>query len=434
MNKTFVGYGFGPIQSGLMLYEAYRSGHFDRFVVSEIDDALVDALADAGGAYTVNIARRDRIDRYRLEGIELYSPRRADHREALLDAIASADEQATALPSVRLYDAGGNDSVAALLAEGLARRTAPLPTIVYAAENHNHAAEALIDALTARLGQRPAEVQALNTVIGKMSGVIAEPEVIERMDLATVTPQIPRAILIEEFNRILVDRVTLPRHRRGIDVFEEKSDLLPFEEAKLYGHNAVHATIAYLADLRGHATIAQAGRDEWIMARAREAFEVESGGAMRARWGATGDDLFSPQGYRHYAQDLLERMTNPHLNDLVARVGRDPARKLGWDDRLYGTMRRALSAGIEPRCLALGAAGGVTFMVRRREELPDAPPPSLPTDPDALSPDVLPALLGDLWHGEADDADPAEIEAMIALTAGALTTLRTGAQDLGPIR
>jgi mannitol-1-phosphate 5-dehydrogenase len=421
MNKTFVGYGFGPIQSGLMLYEAYRSGHFDRFVVSEIDDALVDALASAGGAYTVNIARPDRIDRYRLEGIELYSPRRADHREALLEAIAASDEQATALPSVKLYDTGEADSVAALLAEGLARRSGPVPTILYASENHNHAAEMLTGALSARTGGPTESFQALNTVIGKMSGVIADPEVIERMDLTTITPEIPRAILIEEFNRILVSRVTLPRYRRGIDVFETKPDLLPFEEAKLFGHNAVHATIAYLADLRGHATVAEAGRDEWIMSTAREAFEVESGQAMLARWGDTGDELFTPAGYRRYAEDLLERMTNPHLNDLVARVGRDPARKLAWDDRLYGTMRRALLAGIEPRRLALGAAAGLRFMVRRREELPDAPPPSLPAGPDDLTPDVLPDLLGELW---GDDADPGQAEAMIALTAGALEELQ----------
>ena len=34
MQKTFVGFGFGPIQSGLFLLEAFRSGNFDRYVVA----------------------------------------------------------------------------------------------------------------------------------------------------------------------------------------------------------------------------------------------------------------------------------------------------------------------------------------------------------------------------------------------------------------
>ena len=32
---TFVGFGFGAIQAGLFLYEAYRSGNFGRLVVAE---------------------------------------------------------------------------------------------------------------------------------------------------------------------------------------------------------------------------------------------------------------------------------------------------------------------------------------------------------------------------------------------------------------
>ena len=47
---------------------------------------------------------------------------------------------------------------------------------------------------------------------------------------------------------------------------------------------------------------------------------------------------------------------NPFLRDSVARVTRDPVRKLGWDDRLLGSMRLALQAGVQPRILAQAAA------------------------------------------------------------------------------
>jgi hypothetical protein len=39
MSRIFVGIGFGAIQRGLFLHEAYRSGNFDRFVVAAINYA-----------------------------------------------------------------------------------------------------------------------------------------------------------------------------------------------------------------------------------------------------------------------------------------------------------------------------------------------------------------------------------------------------------
>ena len=53
--KTFVGIGFGPIQSGLFVSEAYRSGNFDRLTVAEVDESTVRAVRDSGG-----MARRRR--------------------------------------------------------------------------------------------------------------------------------------------------------------------------------------------------------------------------------------------------------------------------------------------------------------------------------------------------------------------------------------
>jgi mannitol-1-phosphate/altronate dehydrogenase len=68
------------------------------------------------------------------------------------------------------------------------------------------------------------------------------------------------------------------------------------------------------------------------------------------------DPLFTPEGFRDYAEDLLIRMFNPYLGDTVERVGRDAARKLAWDDRLIGTIRVGLRNGISMRRFGFGAA------------------------------------------------------------------------------
>ena len=45
LTKTFVGFGFGAIQGGLFLYEAFRSGQFRRLVVAEVVPEVVASFA-----------------------------------------------------------------------------------------------------------------------------------------------------------------------------------------------------------------------------------------------------------------------------------------------------------------------------------------------------------------------------------------------------
>jgi mannitol-1-phosphate 5-dehydrogenase len=102
-------------------------------------------------------------------------------------------------------------------------------------------------------------------------------------------------------------------------------------------------------------------RDPDLLGFIRDAFLKESGEAL-IRKHAGVDPLFTSEGYRAYALDLLERMTNPYLQDSVERVGRDPHRKLGWDDRLVGTLRLALHQNIVPRRYAVGTAAALATL------------------------------------------------------------------------
>jgi mannitol-1-phosphate 5-dehydrogenase len=363
--KTFVGFGFGAIQGGLFLYEAFRGGKFGRLVVAEVVPEVVAAVRRAKGCFRVNIATRTGVVVQEVRGVEIFNPTVPADAQALAEALAEASEIATALPSVDFYQRG-QPSVAALITAAIRQKAslAHLPSaIVYTGENNNHAAEILqklceeqLDAATR--ADAPRVIQFLNTVIGKMSGVVTTPEEIKAEGLACLVEGSPRALLVEEFNRILITQIRLPGFKRGIDAFVEKPDLLPFEEAKLYGHNAVHALVGYLSARKGFRFMSEAAEDSALMKLAREAFLDESGAALIARHRGL-DPLFSADGYRAYADDLLERMTNPHLRDRTERVIRDTPRKLGWDDRLIGTMRLALDAGVEPRRFALGAAAAV---------------------------------------------------------------------------
>ena len=116
MDRTFVGFGFGAIQGGLFLPEAFRSGNFDRLVVSEIDQELVDHLCASGGVYSCNVAGESSLSQVEIAGVEAYNPLIGDDRRKLVDAISEASELCTALPSFKLYDSGPA-SVASLLSD-----------------------------------------------------------------------------------------------------------------------------------------------------------------------------------------------------------------------------------------------------------------------------------------------------------------------------
>jgi mannitol-1-phosphate 5-dehydrogenase len=366
-NRTFVGFGFGPIQAGLFLYEAYESGNFSRLVAAEILPDVVRSVRDGGGQFTVNIARRDRIEAATIGPVDIRNPAVDTDRHCLVEAVADADEIATAVPSIDCYVSEGPGSLHRILAEGLRLkgfRRGPR-AVVYASENHNHAAEILEDAVRGAISPDARDtlrsrVRFLNTVIGKMSGTTSADE-----PLGSIAPGLRRAFLVESFNRILISAVDFgeapQRFERGIGILEEKADLLPFEHAKLYGHNATHALAAYTASARGLTRIAELNDCPDILGFLRSAFLEESGRALITLHQGV-DPLFTPKGYEEFCDDLLQRMLNPYLGDTVERVGRDPRRKLGWDDRLIGTIRIALRAGIRPARYALGAAAALSLI------------------------------------------------------------------------
>ena len=84
---TFVGFGLGPIQAGLFLYEALRSGNFRRLVAAEVMAPVVDAVRRAGGWYSINIAHPDRVETARVGTLEIENPADEADRRRLIEAI-----------------------------------------------------------------------------------------------------------------------------------------------------------------------------------------------------------------------------------------------------------------------------------------------------------------------------------------------------------
>ncbi|HZW01681.1 MAG TPA: hypothetical protein VFF55_08960 [Candidatus Deferrimicrobium sp.] len=425
--RRFVGLGFGPIQAGLFVYEAQRTGAYAPPLVVDVRADLVAGLRAGAGRFVVNIAHADGIEVAAIGPVSVADSTVEEERAAVVSDIAAADELATALPSIASYRTAAPWSPHRLIADALRRRSAEQPLIIFCAENYREAAAQLEEAVLDVLDQAEratviARARFVDTVIGKMSGVIDDPAEIAALGLSTITPAMPQAFLVEAFDRILVSRVDPDGGpgalHPGIPVLREVDDLAPFEAAKLLGHNATHALAGFLGTLLDLDRVADLEQVPGAMGFLRTAFLEESGRTLRARF-AGADPLFTADGYAAFADDLLARMVNPHLADTVERASRDPRRKLGWDDRLVGLIRLGLAEGVPTPRYAMGLAAGLEILGRELDAArPDASSPDA-ARLDAAGRDIA-ALLWGCWP---DDVDAAEAAAVVEAVGEGLVWL-----------
>lgn len=152
---------------------------------------------------------------------------------------------------------------------------------------------------------------------------------------------------------VLFDTLQVKRDFEVLPPFKGLDNFPASIEEKLYILNCGHAVCAYLGYQKGYTYIHEAMADEAIN-RAVVGAMLES---QRALQGKHGRAL-------HYAgmiNEILASFSNAALMDTIARVGRDPVRKLQADDRLVGPVKLAYRYGIEPANLIKGAAAAFAF-------------------------------------------------------------------------
>jgi mannitol-1-phosphate 5-dehydrogenase len=124
-------------------------------------------------------------------------------------------------------------------------------------------------------------------------------------------------------------------------------------EEKLYVLNCGHAVCAYLGHLRGYKYIHEAMADETI-SRSVVGAMLEAQRALQCKYGRT-------LHYAAFINEILASFSNAALMDTIARVGREPIRKLQADDRLIGPAKLAFRYGLEATNLIKGCAAALAF-------------------------------------------------------------------------
>jgi mannitol-1-phosphate 5-dehydrogenase len=336
MNATIIGAGsIGRGFLGQLFAEARAAITF-----IELDETIVAAL-EARRGYDIRVVADDTT----LFHVPVAHAVGARDVEAAARAIADAHVAATAVGVTAL------PAVAEIIARAVELRVqqdrAPLNVVV--CENVLHSGQylaSLVDdklpaTLRLRLGQAVGFAAA---VVSRMVPVPTEAQ--RRAD--------PLAISVEPYCILPVDATAFLGDRPAVPGFRYADNIVALEEQKAYTHNAGHCMLAYLGYQAGHTFIWQAAADGPVRRTVEGALD-ETSRALVQRHG------FDPVEQRRHVEDLFGRYANRALGDTVARVARDPMRKLRPDGRLIGSAYLALEYGISPDHIVQGVVAALRY-------------------------------------------------------------------------
>ncbi len=313
-------FGAGNIGRGLLGQLVSAAGLRPVFV--EADSDLAERLVEAK-SYQVRLVGNAEV----IRDVRGFGVLTLGDLDGINAAISSCLFAATAVGGQNLAKVGP------FLASELASRTEPLNVVV--CENLPPARELLAEAVKGQGAARPqcgcvrAAAEPIMHGGSNSLDIIGENQqtlYVDRSAWLGSLPDVPGMILCDNI-QALYDR-------------------------KLFTNNAGHALLAYMGALWGCQFIYEAVGISEIRQCLRELLDV-AGAALVRLHGIEAGEM-----HRHLDSLVRWRFANHQLADTIKRVGRDPLRKLGPEERLVGLVRLLQSCGLPTVaiCRVVGAA------------------------------------------------------------------------------
>lgn len=330
-------YGGGNIGRGFIGALLSQSGYEVTFI--DVSEPVVNAL-QTNHKYPVRYVTNQGHEDVWIERVTAVN---GNDTEAASDAIAACDIMATAVGARILKFIAPN--IVAGLRKRWAAGKGPLNIII--CENLMDANKVLEGLLKEQLTEEERirfdeSVGLVEASIGRMVPVQTE----EMKDGE------PMRVCVERYGFLPVDKTAF---KGAVPEIRNMVPFAPFDfyiKRKLFVHNMGHAICAYLGGFNGRKYIWQAINDPDILYIVQNAM-LDSAAALSKKYGVSLDEILP------HITDLLGRFRNEALKDTCKRVGGDPARKLGHEDRLIGSALLCLEQNITPVYTAIGIAGGL---------------------------------------------------------------------------
>jgi len=160
-------------------------------------------------------------------------------------------------------------------------------------------------------------------------------------------------VVTEAFSQwVIEDHFTMGRPDWTIGGAVFSDEIEAWENMKLRCLNGTHSTLAYLGQLTGRETVADAMQLPLITH------------LLDALWLEIREVLIAPQGVdtAAYVESLKQRYTNPAIKHRTAQIAMDGSQKL--PQRLLSTLRDRIKAGLPSPTLATAIAAWMHFAVK----------------------------------------------------------------------
>lgn len=331
MNKAIV-VGAGKIGRGFVGMELERAGYHVLFV--DMNEDIVNEIRRRG-EYVVSVLDADRVETTvrnisAMSSLDPALPERFADEELSL-VCTSVGQTALA-------------KVAPMIAAGISRRQAAgvaKPLNVIAVENAMNGSSQLKAHVYARLA--PETIRYADAAVGFPNCAV------DRI----VPPGGPGAravdVAVEKYFEWDVDRKGLKAPLLPVDGMSLVDNLDAFLERKIFTLNGPNAVTACYGWIKGCETINEALEDSAIYEVVWGMME-ECGRMLSLRHG------FSEEEMSDYRSKVMRRFRNPYILDSVARVAREPIRKLSPNDRIIAPFNYAKSYGLPVECYRVGIA------------------------------------------------------------------------------
>lgn len=199
----------------------------------------------------------------------------------------------------------------------------------------------------------PNTVAIAKSVLGHERVYFAVPDVITSNTApADLLSRDPLSVVTEE-GELFVDEALHVNLGNEIKMISERELIEHQWTAKLYLHNTQHCIAAYLGAYLGKTYLHE------VMAVPRVNEIVQSAMDEMLEALIRGDRVPAPF-LRWYAEKEMARFRN-RLFDPVARVAREPLRKLETHGRLIGAAQKCMASGVLPNNLLVGITAAMLF-------------------------------------------------------------------------
>ena len=334
--KTAIQVGGGNIGRGFIGMLLSQAGY--RVVFADVVPAVLDRL-NADQCYTVHIMDTE-IEDVKIENVSGIS----SANDELPEEIAKADTTIlTTAVGLRILPI-----VAKGLAKGLQMRKAAgvdVPLNVIACENAIRGTSQLKEHVYKLLSD---EEQAwCDELVG-----FADCSV-DRI-VPPVRSENPIDVVVEKYCEWNVEKASLKGEIPAIPGMNLADNLMAYIQRKLFTLNTGHCITAYTGVIAGHKTIDEAIANPKIYELVHAAMQ-QSGDGLIQEFG------FDKEAHYKYIDKIIGRFKNPYLQDDVARVGREPLRKLSATDRLVSPLNTALKYGLPVDKLVLGIGAALRY-------------------------------------------------------------------------